>query len=93
MPPTLLATTGIEAQAPRYRNLPLNRLDVMNHGDLIPGNVPVTTDRRLARGLEWERGKAWAFEQSMGVLWYHVQSNPPMSRTGRRTLERILRNG
>ena len=42
---------------------------------------------------EWERGKAWAFEQAMGLVWYYVDSNPPMSRTGRRTLERILRDG
>jgi aminoglycoside phosphotransferase (APT) family kinase protein len=40
--------------------------------------------------LEWERGKAWAFEQAMGLVWYYRQSNPAMSRTGRRTLRRIL---
>ena len=40
--------------------------------------------------LEWERGKAWAFEQSMGAVWYYVDSNPAMSRMGRRTLGRIL---
>jgi aminoglycoside phosphotransferase (APT) family kinase protein len=40
--------------------------------------------------LEWERGKAWAFEQAMGAVWYYRLSNPPMSRMGRRTLERIL---
>jgi len=40
--------------------------------------------------LEWERGKAWAFEQAMGLVWYYVESNPTMSRTGRRTLDRIL---
>ncbi|WP_174864623.1 aminoglycoside phosphotransferase family protein [Streptomyces spinoverrucosus] len=40
--------------------------------------------------LEWERGKAWAFEQAMGVVWYYVESNPTMSRMGRRTLDRIL---
>jgi aminoglycoside phosphotransferase (APT) family kinase protein len=39
--------------------------------------------------LEWERGKAWAFEQAMGAVWYYVQSNPPMSAMGRRTLHRI----
>jgi len=39
--------------------------------------------------LEWERGKAWAFEQAMGAVWYYRLSNPPMSRMGRRTLERI----
>jgi aminoglycoside phosphotransferase (APT) family kinase protein len=40
--------------------------------------------------LEWERGKAWAFEQAMGAGWYYVESNPAMSVMGRRTLERIL---
>jgi aminoglycoside phosphotransferase (APT) family kinase protein len=40
--------------------------------------------------LEWERGKAWAFEQAMGVVWYYVESNPAMSRMGRWTLDRIL---
>jgi aminoglycoside phosphotransferase (APT) family kinase protein len=41
--------------------------------------------------LEWERGKAWAFEQAMGVVWYYVASNPAMSAMGRRTLDRIMR--
>lgn len=40
--------------------------------------------------LEWERGKAWAFVQAMGAVWYYVDSNPTMSRMGRRTLDRIL---
>ena len=40
--------------------------------------------------VEWARGKAWAFEQAMGAVWYYVQSNPAMSQMGRRTLERIL---
>jgi len=40
--------------------------------------------------LEWARGKAWAFEQSMGAAWYYIESNPTMSLMGRRTLERIL---
>jgi aminoglycoside phosphotransferase (APT) family kinase protein len=39
--------------------------------------------------LEWERGKAWAFQQAMGLVWYYADSNPAMSRTGRRTLDRI----
>lgn len=39
--------------------------------------------------LEWERGKAWAFQQAMGVVWYYRESNPPMSQMGRRTLERL----
>ena len=40
--------------------------------------------------LEWERGKAWAFEQAMGAIWYYVESNPAMSRMGRRTLGRVV---
>ncbi|ONI75650.1 aminoglycoside phosphotransferase [Kribbella sp. ALI-6-A] len=40
--------------------------------------------------LEWERGKAWAFQQAMGLVWYYVESNPTMSGMGRRTLARIL---
>jgi len=39
--------------------------------------------------LEWERGKAWAFEQALGAVWYYAESNPDFSRTSRRTLERI----
>jgi aminoglycoside phosphotransferase (APT) family kinase protein len=40
--------------------------------------------------LEWERGKAWAFEQAIGLVWYYVETNPAMSLLGRRTLERIV---
>jgi hypothetical protein len=39
--------------------------------------------------LEWERGKAWAFQQAMGTVWYYAESNPAMSQMGRRTLQRI----
>lgn len=40
--------------------------------------------------LEWARGKAWAFQQAMGAVWYYVGSNPAMSHMGLRTLERIM---
>ena len=40
--------------------------------------------------LDWERGKAWAFEQALGLVWYYQQSNPTVSQQGRRTLTRIL---
>ena len=40
--------------------------------------------------LEWERSKAWAFEQALGAVWYYVDTNPTMSRMGRRTLDRIV---
>jgi hypothetical protein len=26
--------------------------------------------------LQWERGKAWAFEQAIGATWYYLDSNP-----------------
>jgi aminoglycoside phosphotransferase (APT) family kinase protein len=51
--------------------------------------------RALLRGdlgcgdLEWERGKAWAFQQSIGLVWYYETSNPTMSSLGGRTLGRI----
>lgn len=101
--------------------------DVMNHGDLMPGNIVVSRNRRLAGvidvgdlgpadpaldlvaawhlldtqprtvfrdclqvdDLQWARGKAWAFQQAMGLIWYYAHSNPAMSRTGRRTLSRL----
>jgi aminoglycoside phosphotransferase (APT) family kinase protein len=100
--------------------------DVMNHGDLLPGNLlvhqgrltgvldvgglapadpaldlvsawhllesaprQVMRDRLSAGDEEWERGKAWAFQQAMGAVWYYVDSNPAFSHMGRRTLERI----
>ncbi len=58
----------------------------MTHGDLVPGNVLVA-DGRLAGG------KAWAFAQAMGLVWYYVTTNPTMSFTGRRTLDRLLQEG
>jgi aminoglycoside phosphotransferase (APT) family kinase protein len=109
------------------RVLPRASGDVMNHGDLVPGNMLVSNGRLtgiidvgglgpadpaldlvgawhlLEAGprqalrdelgcddLEWARGKAWAFEQAMGLVWYYVESNPAMSLTGRRTLQRII---
>ncbi|CAN5592347.1 aminoglycoside phosphotransferase family protein [soil metagenome] len=109
-----------------FRELPRTSADVMNHGDLTPGNVLVSAGRlagvldvgglgpadpaldlvsawHLLEGaprealrddlgsddLEWERGRAWAFEQAMGAIWYYERSNPAMSQMGRRTLHRI----
>jgi aminoglycoside phosphotransferase (APT) family kinase protein len=40
--------------------------------------------------VQWRRGMAWAFQQSMGLVWYYAESNPAMSRWGRRTLDRLL---
>ncbi|CAI9403955.1 phosphotransferase [Aestuariimicrobium sp. T2.26MG-19.2B] len=39
---------------------------------------------------EWQRGRAWAFEQAIGLWWYYRASNPQMSRLGERTLRRLL---
>jgi aminoglycoside phosphotransferase (APT) family kinase protein len=39
--------------------------------------------------LDWERGRAWAFQQALGLVWYYAESNPVMSRLGRVTLDRI----
>lgn len=47
--------------------------------------------RELGCGdIQWQRGMAWAFQQAMGLVWYYVDSNPTMSRWGRRTLDRII---
>ena len=40
--------------------------------------------------LEWRRGAAWAFQQSMGLVWYYRETLPSMSALGRSTLDRIL---
>ncbi|MHB1988294.1 MAG: aminoglycoside phosphotransferase family protein [Acidimicrobiales bacterium] len=40
--------------------------------------------------LEWERSKAWAFEQALGAVWYYLNTNAIMSQMGRTTLARIL---
>ncbi|MFD7655960.1 aminoglycoside phosphotransferase family protein [Actinosynnema sp. NPDC059797] len=39
---------------------------------------------------EWARGRAWAFQQAMGLVWYYAESNPVMSGLGRSTLARVL---
>ena len=47
--------------------------------------------RELGCGdVQWRRGMAWAFQQAMGLVWYYFDSNPTMSRWGRRTLDRIV---
>jgi aminoglycoside phosphotransferase (APT) family kinase protein len=57
---------------------------------LEPGPRQLLRDDLGCGDLDWERGKAWAFEQAMGAVWYYIESNPAMSRMGRRTLDRIL---
>lgn len=57
---------------------------------LEPGPRHAFREKLASDDLEWERGKAWAFVQAMGLPWYYVDSNPTMSQLGRRTLDRIL---
>lgn len=40
--------------------------------------------------LEWERSRAWAFEQALGAVWYYVDANPDMHAMGNLTLKRII---
>jgi aminoglycoside phosphotransferase (APT) family kinase protein len=56
---------------------------------LEAGPRQVFRDDLRCDDLDWERGRAWAFEQAIGLVWYYAGSNPAMSRMGRRTLERI----
>lgn len=78
-------------------------LDVGSYGaadpalDLISAwNLLEAGSRQMLRtalrctNLEWERSKAWAFQQAMGLVWYYADSNPVMSRLGRTTLDRIM---
>ena len=69
-------------------------LDLVGAWHLLEaGPRQVLRDDLECGDLEWERGKAWAFEQSMGAVWYYVESNPAMSLMGRRTLHRIMADG
>lgn len=48
---------------------------------------------RVALGcddLQWERGKAWAFEQAAGAYWYYRDTNPAVAEMGRTTLHRLI---
>lgn len=65
--------------------------------DLVSAWHLLETDARelLRQGLavddlEWQRGAAWAFQQSMGLVWYYRDTLPSMSALGRSTLARIL---
>lgn len=57
---------------------------------LDTGPRQVLRDALRCDDLTWERAKAWAFEQALGLVWYYATSNPVMSRLGRVTLDRIL---
>jgi aminoglycoside phosphotransferase (APT) family kinase protein len=66
-------------------------LDLVGGWHLLEaGPRQVLRDDLNCDDLEWERGKAWAFEQAMGAAWYYAESNPAMSLMGQRTLRHIL---
>jgi aminoglycoside phosphotransferase (APT) family kinase protein len=66
-------------------------LDLVSAWHLLEaGPRQVLRDDLQCDDLEWERGQAWSFVQAMGAVWYYVDTNPAMSRMGKRTLERIM---
>ncbi len=111
----------------RLRTLPRETPDVMSHADLIPGNVLLGDDGRLAgvldvggfgpadpaldlipawtmldagprrrfraeleaSDLDWERSRAWALVQALGLVWYYRTTNPRMHALGLRILDRL----
>ncbi len=66
-------------------------LDLVGAWHLLDAGPRAVLRSRLGcDDAEWARGRAWAFQQAMGLVWYYAESNPSMSRLGRRTLDRIL---
>ncbi|MEV7230576.1 MULTISPECIES: aminoglycoside phosphotransferase family protein [Polymorphospora] len=66
-------------------------LDLVGAWHLLEPGPRQTLRRQLGcDALEWERGRAWAFVQAMGAVWYYDRTNPAMSRMGRRTVARIV---
>jgi aminoglycoside phosphotransferase (APT) family kinase protein len=66
-------------------------LDVIAGWHLLDDGPRAVFRAALAVGdLDWERSKAWAFEQAMGAVWYYRDTNPAMSRMGQVTLGRVV---
>lgn len=66
-------------------------LDLVTAWHLLDGPRRQLVRRELGcADLEWERGRAWAFEQAIGLVWYYTESNPAMAELGRTTLGRLL---
>lgn len=65
-------------------------LDLISAWNLLEAEPrQVLRDALQCDGLDWERGKAWAFQQAMGLVWYYADTNPVMSRLGQVILNRI----
>jgi hypothetical protein len=81
----------VDDQFPRWRNLPVTGVDsqgTVNAIFRIGGDLAFREDLGCD-DRDWERGRVWAFEQALGLVEYYVDTNPVMSRMGRRTLERL----
>ena len=66
-------------------------LDLVAAWHLLNGDTwAVVRDELGCEDVEWKRGAAWAFAQSMGLVWYYRSSNQGMAALGRSTLDRLL---
>jgi aminoglycoside phosphotransferase (APT) family kinase protein len=66
-------------------------LDLVSAWHLLGTGARAALRRELGcSDLQWERGRAWALEQAMGVVWYYLETNPPAAEMGRTTLQRLL---
>lgn len=66
-------------------------VDLMPAWNLFDGPARTTFRRALAADdALWDRGRAWALVQAIGVLPYYVDTNPTMADTARRTLAALL---
>lgn len=78
----LLDTGGFAAADPA--------LDLVAAWHLLdPGPRAVLRESLACTDQEWARGRAWALQQALGLVWYYATSNPPLSLIGRRTLDRV----
>jgi len=66
-------------------------LDLVSAWHLLDGpRRTIVRETPGCSGLEWERGRAWAFAQAIGLVWYNAGSNPSMAELGRCTQTRLL---
>ena len=66
-------------------------LDLVSAWHLLDTERRQTVRDHVGRDeAEWQRGRAWAFQQALGAVWYYVDSSPTLSAGCRRTLERIV---
>ena len=66
-------------------------LDLVAAWQLLDDTPRAELRRLLGCGdVEWERGRARAFQQAVGLVWYYVETNPVMSELGRSTLSRVI---